>query len=418
VNRPDRHPKGRVRGRSPNAIGVGISLLRTELIDGIAQLPEDAWNALVAEQSPFLEWAWLASLEDAGVVGADTGWVSQPLIVRDGEELLAACPLYRKAHSEGEFVFDFAWADAAQQAGIPYYPKLLVGVPFTPVTGNRFLVAPGADRPALIRQFGATLRDICLDQGLSGVHINFCQEDEVAALSGGGHQDHPIGDDFLLRVGFQYHWRNEGFESFDDYLARFRSKRRNQIKRERKAMEHDGISIEIVSGAAIADSLFESMFECYRSTVENHTWGRQYLNLHFFELLRERFKHRLCFVIARRNGELIAGTINVVKNNVLYGRYWGALQNSRYLHFNVCYYAAIEHCIATGIQRFEPGAGGDYKFLRGFDAQPTYSLHFLAEPRLAEAVRQYLQAERARAHHVIDHLQQHSALTPTRRDGR
>jgi predicted N-acyltransferase len=335
---------------------------------------------------------------------------SQPLIVRDGEELLAACPLYLKAHSEGEFVFDFAWADAALRAGIPYYPKLLVGVPFTPVTGNRFLTAPDTDRPALIRQLGATLRDTCLEQGLSGVHINFCHEDEVAALSGGGHQDHPIGDDFLLRVGFQYHWRNEGFESFDDYLARFRSKRRNQIKRERREMERLGVSIEVLVGDEIPDDLFGPMFECYRATVERHHWGRQYLNLRFFELLRERFRHRLCFVVARQDGHVIAGTTNVVKGDSLYGRYWGALRTVRHLHFNVCYYAAIEHCIAAGIGRFEPGAGGDYKFLRGFDAQPTHSLHFLSESGLAQAVARFLDLERAEAHNAIDHLREHSAL--------
>jgi predicted N-acyltransferase len=399
-------------------IGVELRMFRTELVDGIAQLPKGAWDALVVDQSPFLEWDWLASLEEAGAVGSGTGWTPQPLVVRDGEKLVAACPLYRKEHSEGEFVFDFTWADAAMRAGIPYYPKLLVGVPFTPVTGNRFLVAPGADRPALIRILGNALRKLCLGERFSSVHINFCREDEVTALLGDTPEVQARDKDFLLRVGFQYHWRNEGFETFDDYLARFRSKRRNQIKRERRAMEQEGISIETLTGDAIDDSLFEIMFECYLTTVKNHTWGRVYLNLRFFELLRERFKNRLCFVVARRGAKIIAGTTNVARAGALYGRYWGALQNTRFLHFNVCYYAAIEHCIATGIQRFEPGAGGDYKYLRGFDPQPTYSLHFLAEPRLAQAVSRFLHAERTHAHRIIDHLHEHSALTPPRQNGR
>ncbi len=385
-------------------------MLRVELMEGVAQLPRDEWNALVGDESPFLEWDWLASLEDAGTVGADTGWQPQPLVVREGERLVAACPLYLKGNSEGEFVFDFSWADAAARAGIPYYPKLLVGVPFTPVTGSRFLVARGADRTALIRKLGSALREICLDNQMSSVHINFCREDEVAALTLDTDDADTGHGAYLPRVGLQYHWRNADFESFDDYLARFRSKRRNQIKRERREMERLGVSIEVLVGDEIPDDLFGPMFECYRATVERHHWGRQYLNLRFFELLRERFRHRLCFVVARQDGHVIAGTTNVVKGDSLYGRYWGALRTVRHLHFNVCYYAAIEHCIAAGIGRFEPGAGGDYKFLRGFDAQPTHSLHFLAESGLAQAVARFLDLERAEAHNAIDHLREHSAL--------
>ena len=385
-------------------------MLRVELMEGVARLPRDEWNALVGDESPFLEWDWLASLEDAGTVGANSGWQPQPLVVREGERLIAACPLYLKGNSEGEFVFDFSWADAAARAGIPYYPKLLVGIPFTPVTGSRFLVARGADRAVLIRKLGSALREICLSNQMSSVHINFCREDEAAALTRGIDEADSAAGAFLPRVGIQYHWKNADFNSFDDYLAQFRSKRRNQIKRERREMERLGVSIEVLVGDEITDDLFSPMFECYLATVENHYWGRQYLNWRFFELLRERFRHRLCFAVARQDGRVIAGTTNVVKGDALYGRYWGALQTVRHLHFNVCYYAAIEHCIAAGIARFEPGAGGDYKFLRGFDAQPTYSLHFLAESRLAQAVAGFLDAERAEAHNAIDHLREHSAL--------
>lgn len=376
---------------------------RVEMLDGVAEVPRAAWDALVGDESPFLEWDWLASLEESGAVGPETGWLPRPLVVRDGSRLVAACPLYLKSHSEGEFVFDWGWADAAERAGIRYYPKLLVGIPFTPVTGARFLVAPGQDRGKWIARLSASLREICESNELSGVHINFCRESETQALA---------RSDYLLRVGLQYHWKNLDYGGFEDYLARFRSKRRNQIRRERRAMIEQKIRIECRQGDDISDDLFDTMYRCYLTTIESHTWGRQYLNPRFFELLAERFRERLCFVIARQGDEVIAGTTNVVKGGTFYGRYWGALKPARHLHFNVCYYAAIEYCIEAGIQRFEPGAGGDYKFLRGFDAEPTYSLHFLAEPRLSQAVARFLDAERAQAARAIDGLRAQSSLKP------
>jgi hypothetical protein len=374
-----------------------------ELLDGVAEVARDDWNALVGGESPFLEWEWLASLEEAGCVGASHGWQPKPLVLREGGRILAACPLYVKGNSEGEFVFDWGWADAAQRAGIDYYPKLLVGVPFTPVAGARFLTAPGADREACIAALSDALRQVCESAGLSSVHVNFCRDDEVEALRERG---------WLLRVGIQYHWRNDGYASFDDYLARLRSKRRNQVKRERRSVAEEGITTEVLSGDAIPDELIAPMFACYRATVDQHVWGRRYLNRRFFELLSERFRHRLCFVVARRGGEIVAGTTNVVKGDALYGRYWGGLAYVRNLHFEVSYYAAIEHCIERGIARFEPGAGGDYKFLRGFDARPTWSLHSLRDPRLAAAVARFLESERTRAGDVIDHLGRASALKP------
>jgi predicted N-acyltransferase len=374
---------------------------RVELAEGVAEIARDEWNGLVGTASPFLEWEWLASLEEAGAVGGESGWQPRPLLIREGERLVAACPLYVKGNSEGEFVFDWGWADAAERAGIRYYPKLLVGVPFTPVTGSRFLVAPGEERALWIQRLGEALRELCVGNQLSGVHINFCPEEETLPFADSAYQ---------LRMGLQYHWINHDYGDFDDYLARFRSKRRNQIRRERRAMGENGIEIEVLTGDAITDDLFEPMFHCYRATVDAHYYGRRYLNPKVFALLRERFRHRLCFTVARKDGDVIAGTTNVQKGDALYGRYWGALRHERFLHFNVCYYAAIEHCIRHGIQRFEPGAGGDYKWLRGFDAQPTYSLHFLSEPRLAEAIGRFLQRERAEAQRAIDELQEHSVL--------
>ncbi len=379
-------------------------MAQLELLAGVSRVPRAEWDALVAEDSPFLEWDWLASLEQAGTLGDETGWQARPLVAREAGRLVAACPLYVKQHSEGEFVFDMGWADAAQRAGIPYYPKLLVGVPFTPVTGARFLVENPADRTRWVRTLGEALRELCRENALSGVHVNFCRDDEIAPLTESGYQ---------LRLGVQYHWRNAGYRDFEAYLGAFRSKRRNQIRRERRALSEQGVETQIYVGSEIPDELFDAMYRFYLATVEQHVWGRQYLNRAFFELLAERFRHRLCFVVARQAGELIAGTTNVFKNGVLYGRYWGASRSLRHLHFNVCYYAAIEWCIAQGIERFEPGAGGDYKYLRGFEARPTSSMHWLAEPRLAAAVARHLEAERAEARAVIEHLGAVSPLKPS-----
>jgi predicted N-acyltransferase len=372
-----------------------------ELREGIAGVPREEWNALVGEESPFLEWDWLAGLEQAGAVGGRTGWEPRPLLVREGGRLIAACPVYVKQHSEGEFVFDGSWAHAAERAGMAYYPKLLVGVPFTPVTGGRCLVAAGRDRAQGARLLARALRELCVASRFSGVHVNFCREEEIAPLADSG---------YLLRLGLQYHWQNAGYRCFEDYLGAFRSKRRNQIRRERRALAEQGVEVQVLVGDEIGSELVDPIFRLYRSTVEQHYWGRQYLNRTFFELLIERFRHRLCFVLARQRGELVAGTANVLKNGALYGRYWGALRSLRHLHFNVCYYAAIEWAIAHGISRFEPGAGGDYKYLRGFDARPTYSMHFLAEPQLAAAVARFLDQEREQAAALIEQLGASSPL--------
>ncbi|HKA54551.1 MAG TPA: GNAT family N-acetyltransferase [Candidatus Binatia bacterium] len=365
------------------------------------EVERDSWDALVGDGSPFLEWDWLASLEEARCVTPKTGWQPQHLALYEGARLVAACPLYLKGHSMGEFVFDHSWADAARRVGVDYYPKLLVAPPFTPATGVRLLTAPGTDRAALIRLLGQTLQEVCEQNSLSSVHMNFCLPDEAEALE-------EIG--FLKRVGLQYQWLNHGYHTFDDYLAHFRAKRRNQIKREMREMGEQGVEIEVLSGEQIPDALLPRMYALYKAHIDKLYWGRQYLQARFFDLLGARFKRNLCFVVARYRGEIIAGTFNVQKNAVFYGRYWGAFRELRHLHFNVCYYAAIDHCIRHQVARFEPGAGGDFKRLRGFDPQPTVSMHFLANARFAAAVAKFLDREREQIHRTIDWLQEESEL--------
>jgi predicted N-acyltransferase len=373
------------------------------LLSGVREADPDDWNALVVADSPFLEWEWLVCLEEAGCLGRDSGWDARPLVVREDDRLVAACPLYVKGNSEGEFVFDWGWADAAYRAGIEYYPKLLVGVPFTPVTGGRLLTAPDVEREPWIQALGPALRSLCLEHGLSGVHVNFCRTDEKDALEAA---------DFLPRLGLQYHWFNHGYSDFDDYLAGLRSKRRNQVKRERRAVAEAGIRVESYLGDEIPETVLSQLFPLYLSTIEKKYWGRQYLNGSFVERIRERYRDRLCIVAAHRGDEILAGAINVQKGDTLYGRYWGCLRDIRYLHFDVCYYAGIEHCIEQGLLRFEPGAGGDYKQLRGFDAQPTWSAHFLADPRLRDAVARFLERERSEAGDAIEWIRERSAIKP------
>ncbi|MBW1886339.1 MAG: GNAT family N-acetyltransferase [Deltaproteobacteria bacterium] len=375
--------------------------LDIRLEEGVAGLDPEEWDALVGDESPFLEWAFLASLEEAGSLDEASGWAPRPLVARQAGRLIAACPLYIKTNSEGEFVFDHAWADASNRAGIDYYPKLLVGVPFSPVGGARFLVHPSADRAVWTLRLGTALREICLSNELSSVHINFCQADEARALEAVG---------FHTRIGLQYHWFNHDYADFEAYLGAFRSKRRNQLRRERRAMQTQNVKIETFAGDAITPELVEPMYRFYQATLRARYWGRQYLNREVFELLVERFRHRLLFVIAEHDGEQVAGTFNVQKKDALYGRYWGATRTIRHLHFNVCYYAAVEHCIEAGLARFEPGAGGEYKQVRGFDAAPTYSAHFLANPKLDAAVRNFLESERVQAEDTIDWYRERSAL--------
>jgi len=373
-----------------------------ELVRRLADIDHAEWDALVGPAgSPFLEWGWLTSLEESGCVSAKTGWAPYHLTVRQGRRLVAAVPMYLKGHSQGEFIFDHNWAEAAERAGLSYYPKLLVAVPFTPATGQRLLTHPELPRAPLLDLLASALREMCAGNDLSSVHVNFCDADAIEPLRAAG---------FLHRQGVQYQWHNRGYRVFEDFLGDLRSKRRNQVRRERRDLAASGITVAVHEGEEIPDALFEPMFRIYLSTVEKLYWGRQYLNHRFFELLRQRCRRHLCFLVARRAGEIVAGTVNVQKAGVFYGRYWGAFEEIRNLHFEVCYYAAIEHCIARGIERFEPGAGGEFKYWRGFDPTPTHSMHYLPDPAFARAVEHFLARERAAVRETIDVMRERGAL--------
>jgi uncharacterized protein len=380
--------------------------LDVAIVEGIDKISRDAWDGLLApDDSPFVEWDWLRAMEQSGSAARDTGWAPYHLIVRQGpkKQIVAACPLYLKTHSMGEFVFDHGWADAAERAGLRYFPKILVGVPFTPHTGRRFLTAPGSDRGGLINLLGLALTSICEDNKLSSVHVNFCEPDEAAALA-------PIG--FMERLGYQYHWHNAGFTTFDDYLNRLKHKRRTAVRHERAAMDDQGVHIRVTAGEEIPDKLFADMYRIYCSTIEKLYWGRQYLTADFFDLIRKTFKRNMVFIGAYSGRELVAGAVNLAKANVMYGRYWGCFRDVRFLHFNVCYYAGIGHSILHGIQRYEPGAGGEYKWLRGFDPALTRSIHYVSNPDLKRAIAGFLKRERHEVERWIVAGKERSQLKP------
>ncbi|MGH7798839.1 MAG: GNAT family N-acetyltransferase, partial [Candidatus Binatia bacterium] len=337
------------------------------IVRKVAELARDQWDSLADGATPFMKWDWLDSLEQAGCVNEQTGWLPHHVAAEKAGQLVAACPMYLKLHSMGEFVFDYEWADAAQRAGIQYYPKMLVGIPFTPVTGQRFLTAGGEERAPLIRLLGQALAKIAADNKISSVHVNFCLADEREALEQVG---------FFPRMGIQFHWQNHRFSSFDDYLGSFRSDRRNKVKRERREMEQRGIAIRAYEGEELTQKHLRTMFRLYKDHVDRLYYGRQYLSQRFFDELQRRFARHLCLMLAERDGKIIAGTFNVRDDTAMYGRYWGAFEEHPFLHFNVCYYSAIEHSIRMGLSRFEAGAGGSFKQLRGLDPQHTTSVHY------------------------------------------
>lgn len=364
----------------------------------ISEIDIDEWNFLARQGSacPFLEHDWLRCLEESGAACRESGWLPYHITLRDDSgKLVAAAPTYIKLRdSSGEFVFDSQFAEAAYSIGVQYFPKLLVGIPFTPATGRRLLTYSDDHRDALIQTLGNGILQLCQSMGLQSAHVNFLESDEASALESCGRQ-------WIRRLGVQYHWENKEYESFDDFMrAQFNSKKRIKMNRERSKVRERGIKMRVITGDEILPNDVRSMFRIYAAGIDKQIfWGRQYLNQRFFDLLSEclSFRKHLLFVEAiDENGFVLAGTFNVVSQDVFYGRYWGspaeiasgeAIPN---LHFETCYYTAIDAAIDLGISRIEPGAGGgDSKGPRGFDAKPTFSAHWFANNQLRQAIAVY-----------------------------
>ena len=355
----------------------------------MGEIGESDWSALVSGATPpFLKWSFLDALEKTGCVAPDRGWLPCHVALRRGGALVAVAPAYLKGNSEGEFVFDHGWASFAEgRLRIRYYPKLVVAVPFTPATGPRLLVRPGEDERELVGALAAGLAELTRRLQVSSAHVLFPSESQARLLEGAG---------MAHRVGLQFHWQNLGYGTFDDYLSRFNSKRRNQIKRETRGPTEQGVELEVLSGRELVPELIDKMFEFYLSTVNKYYWGRQYLNRAFFEELCARQPDDVMVVLARDRSSRrpIAGAFNLVGGGVLYGRYWGATEERPFLHFNVCYYRGIAECIERKLSLFEPGAGGEHKLVRGFEPTLTHSVHHLVDRRLDAAVRDFVERER------------------------
>jgi predicted N-acyltransferase len=374
---------------------------RAKILTGIGSADAAAWDACAnpdpATCNPLISHAFLAALEDAGTVGPHTGWLPQHLVVEsvDGT-ILGAMPLYVKSHSQGEYVFDHAWAEAYHRAGGRYYPKLQCAVPFTPVPGRRLLVKPGAAEAACEELLAQAALTLARRIDASSLHITFATEGEWTRLGKLG---------FLQRTGQQFHWRNQGYGSFDDFLETLASRKRKAIKKERAQAIASGIEIENVTGGAITELHWDAFFEFYMDTGARK-WGHPYLNRPFFSLLGATMPERCLLVFAKREGKFIAGALHIIGGDCLYGRYWGAVEQHPFLHFELCYYQAIDYAIAHGLSRAEAGAQGEHKLARGYLPETTYSLHWLADPRLEAAVARYLVAEREEVAETSDLLRE------------
>ena len=378
---------------------------RVRVVEALDEVPAAAWDACAGPDNPFLSHAFLEALEASGSATARTGWLPQHVLVEDADgRLLAAAPLYLKSHSQGEYVFDHGWAQAYERAGGSYYPKLLSAVPFTPVTGPRLLVRPEAP-PDTAETLIAALVEVARAHKVSSLHVTFPTREDWERLGATG---------FLQRSGQQYHWENRGYASFDNFLAALNSRKRKQIRRERRDALATGLEIETLTGSALEPRHWDAFYRFYRNTVD-HRWGGAYLTRGFFELLHERLADRVVLVMARDGTRYVAGALNLVGSDTLFGRNWGSIGDHPFLHFEVCYYRALDFAIERGLARVEAGAQGTHKIQRGYLPTPTYSAHWVRDRGFARAVEDFLKRERAAVAAEMDELTQE--LSPFRCEG-
>ncbi|MBB3222013.1 GNAT family N-acetyltransferase [Pseudoduganella umbonata] len=369
---------------------------RTAVFTSLSQAGEAAWNALLAQQdpgrapNPFLSYAFLHALHESGSASGKTGWQPQYLALWDGDALAAAIPLYVKSHSYGEYVFDWAWADAYHRNGVEYYPKLLSAIPFTPVTGARLMARDDAARAALV----ALLCEQQEASGVSSTHVLYPPQAQADTLKDAG---------FMLRSGVQFHWLNEGYADFEAFLASLEHKKRKNIRAERRKVREAGVTLRRVRGADATDADWRFFHRCYRNTYAEHH-SSPYLNLDFFQRIGATMPQNILLVIAERDGRPIASSLLIHTEDTLYGRYWGALEHVPCLHFETAYYQPLEFCIEQRIATFEGGAQGEHKMARGFLPTRTWSAHWLAHPAFADAVERFLERESGGIESYMDEL--------------
>jgi len=374
------------------------------VVESVTEVPAQEWDALVDANDPFLEHVFLAALERSKSVGRRAGWQPRFVLVREGETLVGAVPLYLKDNSYGEFIFDWAWANGAMRSGLSYYPKLVAAVPFTPVTGSRLLVRPGTARAPVLAALFEGMRSVADDENASSIHVLFCPEEESTALAQAGYKS---------RLSMQFHWTNREppYRDFDDFLGAFRSRNRKQVRKERTAAAAHGLRLCTLTGPELGPLEWAALERFYDLNTSRHG-SPAYLTGAFFAILRQELAHRVVATLAYRGDTPVAGTLNFERGQHLYGRYWGCLEEHELLHFELCYYRLIERSIEKGHLRFEAGAQGEHKLKRGLDPAFTHSAHWIRDPDFGRAVARFIDNE---ASMVRDEVTQYQGLSPYRR---
>lgn len=365
----------------------------------LGDIPAAEWDACAGQTNPFVSYAFLSALEDSESVHRRQGWGPVHLTVEDDNGQVVGCaPLYMKSHSRGEYIFDYGWADAYERAGGQYYPKLLCAVPFTPATGERLLARPGPNQNAVLNQLIAALKGAAEQLDIATVNVNFANDDQWRRLTEAG---------FLHRTDQQFHWYNRGYGAFDDFLDDLSSRKRKTIRKERRTALENDIDIEFVSGSDLREEHWDAFYHFYMDTG-GRKWGTPYLNRLFFSLIGERMADRILLMMCRRDGRYIAGALNFIGADCLYGRYWGCVEDHRFLHFETCYYRAIDYAIAHGLDRVEAGAQGPHKIARGYVPTLIHSAHYIRDAGFRRAVANYLEHERREVEQDAEHLAEHA----------
>ena len=359
-------------------------MLQVSFIDSIDNIDATSWNAITGTDHPFTRYEFLQAMEHSGATTGHSGWQPHHLLVHRNNQLIALMPLFLKSHSYGEFVFDWSWADAYRQHGLAYYPKLLAAIPYTPATGPRLCIKPGEITESITEQVVSSLYREANTTGASSIHILFPEPHM---------KDHFRQQGLLPRLGVQFHWFNHGFNHFDDFLETFSSRKRKNLRKERQRVIEQGLQLEVLEGAEISPALWKTFYHFYQLTYAKRSGHGGYLELPFFQLVARSMPENLVLVMAKHEGEYVAGALNFRDSNKLYGRYWGCSKEFDYLHFETCYYQGIEYCIANKLQCFDPGAQGEHKIQRGFKPIRTWSNHWLAQEEFQQAVKHFLQRE-------------------------
>ena len=381
------------------------SNLHQQVFHSLREVAPESWNRLIGDAFPFAEYDYLLALEEGHCVGIEPGWEPRYLTLWEGKQLQAACYLYRKTNSNGEYIFDWDWANAYQRYSQRYFPKLTSAVPFTPATGPKLLVSADASNPREFQQqLLASALELVQQEGCSSLHFLFIPAEECEIYEAAG---------LLLRHSFQFHWQNQGYDSFEDFLSRLRSKRRKEILRERRQGQEQGLEVILLRGEEVEPKLCRVMYDFYLTTIDRK-WAMPYLSYEFFQYIFTHFRDQLVLALARKQGRWVAGTINYHKGPHLFGRYWGCRQDFRSLHFELCYYRLIEYAIEQGVQRFEAGAQGAHKIQRGFLPNLTYSAHWIAHPAFHRAIGEFIEEEKRS---IQSNIEDNPELSPYRQEG-